>query len=140
MSISLHQPQTDTPISKALHDLFVQEWGEVDPFSNEKEGLPLPTPLIALSDDDLIGGLAFTRYPAPKTDVMALWVNALLVKPDFRKQGVSKRLIEMAMQQALMLGETRLYVYTHIPYLYESIGWVIEEQNEEHFVLSYSLA
>lgn len=126
------------PLLSELADLFQSEWGEVEPFSSEKNGVHVPHPILALHDARLVGGLAFTRFPAPKTDVQGLWVNAIFVKPAYRKQGVSSRLITQAEGTAKSLGEPAIFAYTHIPKLYEKLGWQGVEPHGAYVVVSKS--
>jgi len=61
----------------------------VDSLEPEPASLAPPPPLVAVDDDDrLMGGIAFTTYPEPQGNQPAVWINALLVAPEFRGRGI----------------------------------------------------
>ena len=127
--------KTGSQYLAALTRLFQSEWSEFEPYLPVVNGFGVPLPLLAFSHDKLIGGLAFTRFPAPKTGTQALWINALYVKIEHRNQRVSSKLIQHAERVAIMNDETVLYVYTHIPALYLNLGGEMANTNDEHTVL-----
>ncbi|WP_167494628.1 MULTISPECIES: GNAT family N-acetyltransferase [Vibrio] len=139
MAITVYQPEDNSLHLTELYSLFLNEWGEVDPFAHEKEGLSIPTPVLALDSQNLVGGIAFTRFAEPGTESLGVWINALLVKPQYRRQGISQRLIREAQQLVKREGVDTLYVYTHLPSLYEPLGWECVEQHDDHYVLSKHL-
>ncbi len=122
-----------------LRKWFEAEWGEVDPFDTQINGSAVPLPIVAVNKGELVGGLAFTRFPCPQSSSQALWVNALLVDPGYRNQGISSLLIKAAESLGSQLGETHLYSYTDIPHLYIKQNWVVVEESGSHFVLSKSV-
>ena len=62
-----------------LMEMFRSEWSDLEPFTTEINGYPIPRPLLAINDGKLVGGLAFTRFPIPKSETQSLWVNAVFV-------------------------------------------------------------
>ena len=98
---SITSSEFKSPHLQPLYDWFVEEWGEVDGFAAQKDGLILPAPLLALDGMRLCGGLSFTRYKNPEDETIALWINAVLVTPAHRGKGVASDLILAAGQAAL---------------------------------------
>ena len=83
----------------------------------------MPSPLIALEHEELLGGLSFTRYAKPGSEEMAVWINTVFVAPQHRGRGVAGKLIDVAEQAALALGITELFVLSSMPDLYNKHGW-----------------
>jgi GNAT superfamily N-acetyltransferase len=110
-----------------LQKWFEAEWKK--PFIFD-EGVP--DPLIALSDDVLVGGLAFTTYPHPERDEIALWINALYVEHNNRGFGIASKLINAAEKVAV---RAELFVFTYVPELYQKLDWVIVKAENENVVL-----
>lgn len=106
-----------------LRVFFLQEWGRLDPLHDERGAYPDPT--VALTDTGaLAGGLAFTRAIASDVHGSALWVNAVLVRPEYRRRGLARRLIGEAQSVCRARGWDRLYAFTHRPELYSGLGWI----------------
>lgn len=122
MHIVNSEANFDSEHLQLLHQWFVTEWGEVDEFTADKDGAALPAPLVALDGGRLCGGLSFTRYQSGE-NAAALWVNALLVAPEYRGKGIASDLIAAAAQAALQLGETQLLALTDVPQLYLKQKW-----------------
>lgn len=95
-----------------------------------------PSPLLALKDKSLIGGLAFTFYPHPVSEIQVLWINAVLVLPQWRGQGVASELIKAAEVKAARAGSSELFVYSDVPKLYTNLGWSKVTENKKFQVLS----
>ena len=106
-----------------LRALFLQEWDRLDPLRDERGGYP--DPIVALTDTGaLAGGLAFKRAMAPDVHGSALWVNAVLARPEYRWRGLATRLIGQAESVCRARGWDRLYAFTHWPELYSGLGWI----------------
>jgi GNAT superfamily N-acetyltransferase len=129
----------DSPNLSTLYKWFDNEWDDVEPLAASKDGKIIPNPIIALNGDELIGGLVFTRFLSPMTKTQAVWINAVFIKPENRKQGISSQLISHAEQLVKEMGEPELLVFTHIPELYLKQKWQVIETQEDNFVLKSSL-
>lgn len=123
---------------KQLRDWFVKEWTEVDNFEDTKSGLIIPAPLLVIENQKLLGGLAFTRFEVSGN--LELWINALLVAPECRGLGIGSELINAAVVEAKHLSIHELFVYTHIPKLYQKAGWLNVSDHGEHKVLKIIIA
>ena len=106
-----------------LRSLFVAEWESVDSFGGKAYGRNPPPPLLALESGILVGGLSFTWFRSEGDSEIKLWINAVLVKPQFRGRGIATSLISEAAQIASNTDEKELYVYTEIPDLYTKLNW-----------------
>jgi len=137
--ILIQSAKSDSPHLLTLYQWLESEWDEVEPLASAKHGKVIPDPIIALSGDELIGGLVFTRFLSPITKTQAVWINAVFIKPENRNQGISSQLINRAEQLVKNIGELELLVFTHIPELYAKQNWQIIETHDDHFVLKSSL-
>ncbi|MDN3679104.1 GNAT family N-acetyltransferase [Vibrio tapetis subsp. quintayensis] len=138
--IDIVESQTGSRYLTEVTRLFQSEWPDFEPYTPVVNGFEVPLPILALSNADLVGGLAFTRFPEPNANRQALWINAVLVEAKSRKQGVSSNLIRRAESLAKHNGELSLYVYTHIPTLYQKLGWEVTDTSDEHMVLRKTLS
>jgi GNAT superfamily N-acetyltransferase len=118
-----------------LREWFESEWGIFEPFSNKKSDIVLPGPILAFSDDKLVGGLSFTAYGNPEKEEQALWINALYVEPQSRGLGIAIKLIDAAEKVAIEYEHSELFVYTTFPELYQKSGWQILQTTGNYFVL-----
>lgn len=71
-----------------LNLLLNEEWPDIGSFENEKYGISIPNPIGIIENGKVVGGLFFTSYKAPSSEEIVVWVNAVLVKPSFRGQGL----------------------------------------------------
>ncbi|MEM9364689.1 MAG: GNAT family N-acetyltransferase [Planctomycetota bacterium] len=122
-----------------LHRESVLRWlrdtwsDEDDPFSSTLEPDPSrPGALIALSAAEPLGVLSFKRFRAASQTEPTLWINALFVAPKCRRQGIGRRLIQFAMDHAAERFTEELFVYSHIPRMYEALGWRRLSYSAEH--------
>jgi GNAT superfamily N-acetyltransferase len=120
---------------KQLREWFVVEWGQIDPFETTKYGFIVPSPLLVIDGQKLLGGLAFTRYPISGNEEMRLWINALFVAPEHRGIGIGSQLIQEAEIEAERIKEKELFVYTNAPELYQKLGWLNVDSSAEYIVL-----
>ena len=111
-----------------------QEWGHLDAdgsLESWTEGLmertnrdDVPTTLVALSDDELIGSVTLVEHDMDTRLDLSPWLAGLFVHPDFRAKGVGGALTIAATEKAASLGVTTLYLYTRPARdLYRRLGW-----------------
>lgn len=122
-----------------LYQWFESEWDDVEALASTKDGKVIPSPIIALKDGELVGGLVFTRFVSPMTNEQAVWINAVFIKPENRKQGISSQLINRAEKSVESIGESELLVFAQIPELYSKLNWQVIETHDDHFVLKSAL-
>lgn len=121
------------------------EWGNVDSFENSAAGVQLPAPLLALEQQQLLGGLSFTCHAKPnaktktKTKTTGIWINTLYVAPEYRNRGIAAELLEAAQVAATKLSIEELYVFTDLPNIYERRGWKVVRSVKESKVLNKHL-
>lgn len=118
-----------------LHKWFFAEWGEMNPLVGSNINVVVPAPLMALDSSTLIGGLAFIGHPIPDDKNIGLWINALIVAPGYRKKGIGSLLVSAAVAEAKRNNVAELFVYTHIPMLYKSLGWIELSNDGKNFTL-----
>ncbi len=93
-------------------------------------------PILVTQEGSVIGGLSYIRYPHPNQKKLATWVNAVLVIPTLRSQGVGSALVKNAMQN--LAPRSELFVYTEIPNLYLQLGWMLISTSEKNHTLKYT--
>jgi GNAT superfamily N-acetyltransferase len=112
------------------------EWPEFPPINTADHAVPKP--LVALTSSGVLaGGLAFTAAKSPLSNELAIWVNGVLVAPEYRRQGVGSRLIEAAQEAARRAGVLRLYALTELPDLYSKLNWSILSNDAVDFVMTW---
>ncbi|HCG7974795.1 TPA: GNAT family N-acetyltransferase [Vibrio parahaemolyticus] len=125
----------------ALEKLFQTEWSDflfADTYKSENY---LPLVLVALRNNEVIGGLAYSRYQEPHGNSDVIWLNAVFVSPDWRGQGIASELINLGVNQVSETLQKNLYAYTNVVQLYKSLGWSVVDIESEpnHSVVSISL-
>ena len=124
-----------------LRGWFESEWGDIDPFEGNHEGIQVPRPILALdTQKHLAGGLAFSSANRPGSEDIAVWVNALLVAPEHRRAGLASRLVQEAHDRAADLGVQNLYVLSDVPAVYEKLAWRVIERTGADTILIKNLA
>jgi predicted N-acetyltransferase YhbS len=111
------QPQ----LLDALLALFETKWPDFEStLTNER----FPSPLLLLAAPNrLVGGLSFTTALLPDRATEAVWINAVMVLPEFQRKGFASELIDLGCATANAFGTDRLFVYTDVPNLYIKLGW-----------------
>lgn len=108
----------------ALRARLELEWGSIDPFEGSHANVVVPSPLVLLDQQSrLAGGLAFSTFSHPSHDVVSVWINALLVEPEYRSEGYASDLVRTAEAEAIKEGIKELFVLTEFPKLYQKLGW-----------------
>lgn len=84
--------------------------------------------LVALDDEQLIGGAALARADLALRPDLEPWLACVFVSPDARGQGLAERLIEGVCQEAKDRGWPRLYLHTQTQRdYYAKRGWQVLE-------------
>jgi GNAT superfamily N-acetyltransferase len=123
-----------------LRELVVAEWDDVDSFEDPGAALAVPPPLLAITGPELVGGLAFTCFPEPANGKDALWINAVIVAPGHRRNGIASRLVRTAEIEAVRAGHSELFVRTDIPELYTKLDWRLVSSTGEGQILMAAIA
>ena len=119
-----------------LQTRFQKEWPEIE--ATEIAGQAVPKPVVALTiSNALAGGLAFAEAKAPLSDERAVWINAVLVAPEYRRQGLGSQLVIAAQESAVQVGVARLYALTELPALYSKLGWSILSSSGADYVMTW---
>jgi GNAT superfamily N-acetyltransferase len=138
--------ESEITITKGMpnSDLYAQfrqwcisEWGDIDPFMADRQGKPLPPPIVATIDGRLVGGLAFTRAIPNQAVDYQLWINAIIVAPAYRRRGIASLLILSAQGECGAHTTKGLYALTDVPSLYLGNGWCVIEQTNDGTVLHW---
>ncbi|WP_025506959.1 GNAT family N-acetyltransferase [Vibrio parahaemolyticus] len=125
----------------ALEKLLQTEWSDflfADTYKSENY---LPPVLVAVRNNEVIGGLAYSRYQEPYGNSEVIWLNAVFVSPEWRGQGIASKLINRGVNQVSELNQNNIYAYTNVAQLYKSLGWSVVDIDSEpnHSVVSISL-
>ncbi|MCG8490272.1 MAG: GNAT family N-acetyltransferase [Sneathiellales bacterium] len=78
-------------------------------FCNQTE---LPIAFVAILDGEICGTAALKQESVTTHPHLSPWLAALLVTPEFRRQGIAERLIEAIEKKAKELGFHTIYVGT----------------------------
>ena len=117
---------------ETLRRWVTEEWGEIDALEPTQDR---PEPLAALLDEEIVGGIAFTRADTPVSGPNALWLNALFVLPAHRRKRVASNLVTAATAEAWRFGAHALFVFTDRPSLYRALGWEAVQRGDETVLL-----
>lgn len=99
----------------------------------------LPLTFVAIDKHQPIG-MASLRANDGIRDDLTPWLGSVIVKPDYRQQGIATALIEKVKQQAQDMGFDKLYLFMLDHALlnwYKKIGWQVigHDQLFEHPVI-----
>lgn len=124
-----------------LEKLLQTEWSDFLFVDTYEADAKLPPVIVALRDNQVIGGLAYSRFKEPHGDSDVIWLNAVFVSNEWRGQGIASELINRGVAQVSGSLQSRLYAYTNVAPLYQSLGWSVVEIESEpnHNVMSISL-
>lgn len=129
--ISVVNSQSVPHLESQFREWVEAEWGEVDPFDGTLDGFLVPPPILAIDGEELVAGLAFTSHSLVGSEVIGVWVNVLLVKPEYRGKGIASQLVKAAEASAENLKIEELYAYTQLPHLYLKLGWSVVHSDGE---------
>ncbi|EAR53730.1 hypothetical protein SKA34_09178 [Photobacterium sp. SKA34] len=124
-----------------LEKLFQTVWPNFLFADTYKLEVNLPPVLVAIKDNQVIGGLAYSRFKEPHGDSEVIWFNAVFISPEWRGQGIASELIKRGVEQVSEVFQSNLYVYTNVAPLYESLGWSVIniESDNNHIVMGVPL-
>ncbi|MDN3697454.1 GNAT family N-acetyltransferase [Vibrio cortegadensis] len=131
----------NSPYWADLERLFQSEWSDFFFVDTYKPEANLPPVLVALRNNEVIGGLDYSRFKEPHGSSDVIWFNAVFVSPELRGQGIASELINRGVEQVSEMLESHLYAYTNDAPLYQSLGWSVVDIESEpnHSVMSISL-
>lgn len=131
----------NSPYLAQIELLFQSEWSDFRLCDAYTKDANLPPVLVAVMNDVVIGGLAYSRFKEPHRSGEVIWINAVFVSAEHRSKGIASRLINAGVSQVLTSSQDYLYAYTNIPTLYHSLGWseVDIECEPDHKVMSIAL-
>ncbi|OEE72385.1 GNAT family N-acetyltransferase [Vibrio genomosp. F6] len=131
----------NSPYWADLERLFQSEWSDFFFVDTYKPEANLPPVLVALRNNEVIGGLAYSRFKEPHGSSDVIWFNAVFVSPELRGQGIASELINRGVEQVSEMLQSHLYAYTNVAPLYQSLGWSVVDIESEpnHSVMSISL-
>lgn len=85
---------------------------------------PLPTSILALRDEILLGSVSIVRYQRLGGLAPSYWLANLFVVEQSRRQGLGAALVANAQQLAKAHGVSDLYLYaTDQVAFYQALGW-----------------
>lgn len=130
-----------SPYLSRLEQLFQSEWPDFRLCDAYAKDANLPPVLVAVMNDVVMGGLAYSRFKEPHHGGDVIWINAVFVSAEYRGKGIARQLINAGVSQLLESSQDYLYAYTNVPKLYQSLGWseVDIESEPDHKVMSISL-
>jgi predicted N-acetyltransferase YhbS len=113
-------------------DLYAPQWSLEEAIAElEDHALrrDLPTTLVAMEEDRLIGSVALIEDElphdvSPELRTLGPWLASLYVLPERRGRGLGKRLVAAVEAFAQTQGQQRLYLFTeHQEQYYLPLGW-----------------
>ncbi|MBD3256817.1 GNAT family N-acetyltransferase [candidate division GN15 bacterium] len=100
----------------------------------------IPQSLLAFRDGKPVGTVNLIENDDDQRTHLRPWLAALLVLPEYRNGGIGAELVKECVACAKRVGETQLFLGTHIPAYYEALGWRIHEQvHDTHWVMVFDL-
>jgi len=128
----------NSPQLSELRTILEEKWGEFAPFEPKKGNLQAPISLVVTDGEKVVGGLVFSIYQIPDKSRDGIWINGLIVKDDYRRQGIASSLIKRAVICASNDNINELHVNTDIPTLYLNLGWQHVGKNGDDSILKIS--
>lgn len=84
----------------------------------------LPTTLVALNDDGVIGSASLFAEDLDGWEHLSPWMGSVYVLPTYRGQGIGRRLVRCAADEAKALEFPSLFLWTAGQQdFYRSLGW-----------------
>ena len=92
----------------------------------------LPTTLIALRGDTLLGSASLVRQSITHPH-LGPWLSSIYVDPQYRGQGIASALVGGVERVAAGMGTEQIYLFTpSSEKLYASLGWELMEYSRHH--------
>ncbi len=116
-----------------------QEWGALNSHKTLADRLArlqghlqrraIPTTFVALADGEPVGCASLVQHDLPDRLDLAPWLASVYVVPERRHQGIGRALVRRVQEEARLLGEERLYLYTmDRQRFYAHLGWTVVEE------------
>lgn len=100
----------------------------------------IPLSLVAYADGRPVGTVNLIENDDEARAHLRPWLAALIVIPEYRRQGIGEALVRCLLAEAQRLGVRRLYLGTHIPTFYERLGATIHQRvHETHWVMEFAI-
>lgn len=121
----------------------VREWAELLPdwtveqaeteLRSHTRCRAIPTTVVALADEQPIGSASLLASDLDGWESLSPWLASVFVAPDWRGQGVGRRLIDRVVEEARALGVKQLHLWTAGQQAYyEGLGWSVFQRGQCH--------
>jgi len=111
---------------------------------NECGHSEIPTTVVAIDDGAVLGSAMLIEHDMDSRLDLSPWLASVFVAPERRHQGIGAALVRRIIEEARVLGERRLYLYTpDAEEFYAREGWRLIERTpykgKDVTVMSYDL-
>jgi len=111
---------------------------------NECGHSEIPTAVVAIDDCAVLGSAMLIEHDMDSRLDLSPWLASVFVAPERRRQGIGAALVRRIIEEARVLGERRLYLYTpEAEEFYAREGWRLIERTpykgKDVTVMSYDL-
>jgi len=111
---------------------------------NECGHSEIPTTVVAIDDGAVLGSAMLIEHDMDSRLDLSPWLASVFVAPERRRQGIGAALVRRIIEEARVLGERRLYLYTpDAEEFYAREGWRLIERTpykgKDVTVMSYDL-
>ena len=111
---------------------------------NECGHSEIPTTVVAIDDGAVLGSAMLIEHDMDSRLDLSPWLASVFVAPERRRQGIGAALVRRIIEEARVLGERRLYLYTSdAEEFYARKGWRLIERTpykgKDVSVMSYDL-
>ncbi|MBN9231856.1 MAG: GNAT family N-acetyltransferase [Legionella sp.] len=112
---------------EVLGKIWMPEIGieEIESLSYKELNQNMPLTYIALYGEIPVGLCTLELNGGIRPDLKP-WIGDLVIDPKYQKQGIGKKLLDIAIQKAKELGFEKVYLFTfdpEIPGYYQRFGW-----------------
>ncbi|WP_020590892.1 GNAT family N-acetyltransferase [Kiloniella laminariae] len=98
---------------------------------------------VAFSGDTALGTTLLIDCDHPGFSHYRPWLAALYVRPEYRRQGIARALIDAVMDFSRRRGDQRLFLYSSSPEVYAAMGWQVAsrfmEERTHYFLMNIEL-